>query len=179
MKDNSFIIEILENKRMLNIEEEMNIYHLLTQTLLLKITGEIVALGYNDGRTSAIMQKTLDENKSKKKIYVYDSFEGLPKKHKKDGISKFRQGWCMKPEQKLINIFKKFDLKIPKIVKGWFNQTLQDKLPKKICFAHLDGDFYSSIRESLEGIYSRLPKGAIVVIDDYGIPKIHKKNLKD
>ena len=68
MEDNSFIAEFLENRKMLNIEEEMNIYHLLIQVLLLKVPGEIVELGCNDGRTSAIMQKTLDENKSKKKI---------------------------------------------------------------------------------------------------------------
>ena len=37
MKDNSFIIEFLGNRKMLNIEEEMNIYHLLTQIILLKI----------------------------------------------------------------------------------------------------------------------------------------------
>jgi O-methyltransferase len=175
MIDNSFIIEILEKRRMLNIEEEMNIYHLLTQAILLKIPGDIVELGCNDGRTSAIMQKTLDEYKSKKIIYAYDSFEGLPQKNKKDGDTEFKEGWCMKPKQDLINVFKKYELKLPKIVPGWFKDTLLKKLPKKISFAHLDGDFYSSIKESLEAIYPRLSKGAIVVIDDYGIPKIHKK----
>lgn len=99
MEDNSFIIEFLGNRKMLNIEEEMNIYHLLTQTILLKIPGEVVELGCNDGRTSAIMQKILDENKSKKKIYVYDSFQGLPEKDKKDGGTTFRRGWCMKPKR--------------------------------------------------------------------------------
>lgn len=173
--DNLFIAEILENRKMLNIEQEMNIYHLLTQSILLKIPGDIVELGCNDGRTAAIMQKTLDEYSSKKKIYLYDSFQGLPKKHEKDGDCKFQEGWCMKPEQAVSDVFKKFKLPMPVIVPGWFKDTLPNKLPEKISFAHLDGDFYSSIKESLEGIYPRLSKGAIVVVDDYGIPKIHKK----
>jgi len=175
MKDNSFIIEFLENRKMLNIEEEMNIYHLVTQTILLGISGEIVELGCNDGRTSAIIQKTLDENKSKKKIYVYDSFKGLPEKNKKDGNTNFKKEWCMKPKGELINVFKKYELKLPRIVLGWFNETLPKKLPKTICFAHLDGDFYSSIKESLESIYPKLSKGAIVVIDDFYSYRNHKK----
>lgn len=175
--NNLFIAEILEKKHMLNIEQEMNIYHLLTQSILLKVQGDVVELGCNDGRTAAIMQKTLDEYASKKKIYLYDSFQGLPKKHKKDGNSDFEEGWCTRPEESVKKVFKKFKLsdKMPIIVPGWFKDTLPGKLPKKISFAHLDGDFYSSIKESLEGIYPRLSTGAIVVIDDYGIPKIHKK----
>lgn len=175
MKDNVFVAEFLENRKMLNIEEEMNIYHLLTQILLLKIPGDVVELGCNDGRTSAIMQKTLDEQKSKKKIYLYDSFEGLPKKCKQDGKTEFKEGWCMKTQKDLIDVFEKYKLKLPKIIPGWFKDTLPHRLPKKISFAHLDGDFYSSIKESLEAIYPRLSKGAVVVIDDYGVPKTHKK----
>ncbi len=175
--DNSFIIKILGQRSMINIEEEMNIYHLLTQSILLKIPGEIVELGCNDGRTAAIMQKTLDEYDCKKRIFVYDSFEGLPGKNKKDGDTKFQSGWCKNSIEDLKNLFNKHGLsnKLPKIIPGWFKNTLPNKLPKKISFAHLDGDFYSSIKESLIAIYPRLSKGAIVVIDDYGSPKIHKK----
>ena len=49
-------------------------------------------------------------------------------------------------------------------------------MPKKISFAHLDGDFYSSILESLIYVYPNLSKGAIVIIDDYCDPKIHDVN---
>lgn len=174
ISDNLFILRILDEKRMLNIEQEMNIYHLVNQICLLKIKGDIVELGCNDGRTAAIIQKTLNENNCGKKIYVYDSFDGLPNKSSKDGRTKFQKGWCRRSKQDLINVFKKHNIKIPIIVSGWFRETLPYKLPKKIAFAHLDGDFYSSIKESLEAIYPRLSKGAIVVIDDYYDRKIHK-----
>ena len=35
---------------------------------------------------------------------------------------------------------------------------------------------YSSIMESLQGVYPRLSKGAVVVIDDYCDPAIHNVN---
>lgn len=60
---------------------------------------------------------------------------------------------------------------MPKIHEGWFADILPTQLPDKISFAHLDGDFYSSILESLIYVYPRLSKGAVVVIDDYCDPK--------
>jgi O-methyltransferase len=55
-----------------------------------------------------------------------------------------------------------------------FKDIPKNKLPKSICFAHIDGDLYSSVKDSLDKIYPLLCKGAIVVIDDYYDPKKHK-----
>ncbi|MGR5907940.1 TylF/MycF/NovP-related O-methyltransferase [Bacillus paranthracis] len=56
----------------------------------------------------------------------------------------------------------------PEIHPGWFFETLPHELPEKISFAYLDSDFYDPILISLEAIYPKLSKGAIVIIDDYG-----------
>jgi len=173
--DNTFILEILDQEGMINIEQGMNIYHLLTQTLLQNIEGDVVELGCHKGAVAAIIQKTLEENNSNKKLFLYDSFKGLPEKNEKDGNTRFQEGWCKTDESKVYDFFKKNEIKKPKIFSGWFKDTLPKKLPKKISFAHLDGDFYSSIKESLENIYPKLSKGAVVVIDDYYNNKIHKE----
>jgi len=172
---NSFILDILENSLLINIEQGMNIYHLLSQAILLKIPGDVVELGCYDGLTAALMQKTLDQYKCNKKLHIYDSFEGLPKKTKSDGNTTFQEGDFKTIKHALIHNFKILNLEIPEIHAGCFKDTLPTQLPEKICFAHLDGDFYSSIKESLEYIYTKLSKGAIVVIDDYCAPEIHKQ----
>lgn len=159
-----------------NVEQGVNIYHLLTQTVLLNIPGDIVELGCYDGTTSILIQKTLDKLGSKKRIHVYDSFEGLPEKSKKDGETVFYSGSCKTQKEALVQNFKKHKTKLPIIHEGWFAETLPKGLPKNISFAHLDGDFYSSILESLVYVYPKLSKGAIVVIDDYCDPKIHDVN---
>jgi len=159
-----------------NIEQAVNIYHLLTQTVLLNIPGDIVELGCFEGNTSILMQKTLDQLGSKKIIHVYDSFEGLPEKSEKDGDTVFLSGSCKTQKENLVENFKRHETKLPIIHKGWFSSTLPKELPKKISFAHLDGDFYSSILESLIFVYPKLSKGAVVVIDDYCDPKIHNVN---
>jgi O-methyltransferase len=174
--DNSFILDIMEPNSMMSIEQEMNMYHLLSRVIFLKIPGAIVELGCHEGLTAAIMQKTLNQLNSKKNIYVYDSFEGLPEQSKKDkGPINFKKGSLKTNEKKLIETFKRLKLKTPKINKCWFKDIPKNKLPKKICFAHLDGDFYSSVKESLEIVYPLLVKDAIMIIDDYCNLKIHKK----
>ncbi len=158
---------------MASIEQSINNYHLLVQTVLLETPGDVVELGCFEGTTSVLIQKTLDQFNSKKRIHVYDSFEGLPEKSKKDGDTTFDLGACRTQKEALIDNFKKFGVRLPEIHVGWFQDTLPKELPSKISFAHLDGDFYSSIMESLIHIYPKLSKGAVVVIDDYCDPEIH------
>ncbi len=155
-----------------NLEQAVNIYHLLTQVVLLKVPGDVVELGSFDGTTSVLMQKTLDQLDSNKIIHVYDSFEGLPEKTDKDGDTVFYAGSCSTQKEALEQNFKKHKTKLPKIHEGWFSDTLPKGLPSKISFAHLDGDFYSSILESLTYVYPKLSKGAVVIIDDYCDPKV-------
>ena len=58
--------------------------------------------------------------------------------------------------------FRKYDLPLPVIHKGWFENTLPTELPAQIAFAHLDGDFYSSIAVSLRYVYPKMSKARSV-----------------
>ena len=105
-----------------------------------------------------------------KKLFVYDSFEGLPEKTIEDqspsGLQ-FVAGELYAQKKQLINNFKRANLPLPIITKGWFSNITPDQLPDRIAFAFLDGDYYNSIRDSLKLTWPRLSPGAIVVIDDY------------
>lgn len=50
-----------------SVEQAVNIYHLLSQTLLLNIPGDVVELGCYEGTTAILMQQTLAQYGSKKK----------------------------------------------------------------------------------------------------------------
>src|SRR3546814_13129177 len=71
--------------------------------------------------------------------------------------------------------FARYGLRPPVIHQGWFSETVPQELPEKICFAHLDGDLYESIKVSLDGVYPRLSKGAVCVIDDYTDPAVYNE----
>ena len=114
--------------------------------------------------------ESLIELKSEKKLYVYDSFEGLPPKSAEDQSpagEQFKTGELLATKRQLIDNFKRANLKVPHIHKGWFNEVPVTAVPMHICFAFLDGDYYDSIRDSLRLIEQRLVPGAIVVVDDY------------
>ena len=135
------------------------------------IPGDVVELGCNVGTTSIYIQSKL--LKSKKRFYVYDSFEGLPEKSKNDnskskGVN-FKKGGCPSTVNQFINHFNEFDLPLPRIHIGWFKD--QD-YPDKISFAFFDGDFYTSIMDSWEKVYPLLSPGAKVCIHDYLWPPL-------
>lgn len=160
---------------MLSVEQAMNIYHLLVQVLLLNVPGEVVEVGCYEGTTALVMQKTLDQYQSNKILHVYDSFQGLPSTAAIDG-TRFQQGSLHASLKKLEDNFNQHHARLPQIHAGWFKDTLPRELPEKIAFAHLDGDLYSSIKESLTFVYPRLSPNAIVVIDDYCDPTVHDIN---
>lgn len=179
---NTFILDIhRKNRTMQSLDQSLNIYYLLRETLLLQIPGDVVEIGCYRGLTAVMLQKTLDSFSSQKSLHLYDSFEGLPQKGREDDLENWKgmkkidykdnkkigKGWFSTTESAVLENFSSFNVKTPFIHKGWFEDTLPDHLPKMVSFALLDGDFYESILTSLENLYPKLSKGAIVVIDDY------------
>lgn len=130
--------------------------------------GDVVELGCNQGSTSLALQMLIRFRSPERTLHVYDSFEGLPPPLPEDGATPYGAGSCTTARETFVTRFQAFGVPLPEIHQGWFSQTLPRELPEKMGFAYLDGDFYSSILESLEAIYPRLAPGAIVVIDDYG-----------
>lgn len=145
-------------------------YH-LDKVLKSNIDGDIVELGCNVGTTSVYIREMLNKYKSSKKYHVYDSWEGLPKKMEYDiglGDRQFLEGQCKTSKESFIQTFKTKNLVPPEIHSGWFKEIPDNEYPDKICFAFLDGDFYSSIMDSLNKIYHKVVKDGIIIIDDCG-----------
>lgn len=172
MQSNLFIAEYFTKQGCLNIEQGLNLWHLLNQTLLLGVPGDVVELGSLTGMTAAVMARTLMDFGSDKELWLYDSFEGLPPVGPEDGNcplipENFKTSPFYTRER-----FTALGLPQPGIIEGWFDQTLEKYLPQAICFAHLDADLYSSTKEGLEALYPRLSPGAIVLVDDYAEPAL-------
>lgn len=164
--DNGVIYEIAaSNPNMSDIDRLVNLYHCLSQVLVFDVPGDIVELGCNEGKTSIFLKMIMNFHSTGKELYAFDSFEGLPAPGKHDDYLK--QGDCFTTKEQFRRNFELWNLELPIIHEGWFNETLHDSLPEKIAFSYLDGDFYDSIFISLEEVYPRLSKNAIVCIDDY------------
>lgn len=150
----------------------------LQTVLKANVSGDVVEMGCYKGTTSLFIQRLLAG--TKKQFHVYDSFEGLPPKTAADTSplgGQFKQGELRATKAEFITNFKKAGLPLPVAHKGWFSNLGADDIPPQICFAFLDGDFYESIKQSLELVWPRLATSAIVVVDDYshqGLPGVRK-----
>jgi O-methyltransferase len=148
-----------------SIDQIKYLLSLLETTLDDDIIGDVVELGCYIGESSKWITMMMIEKGSKKKLCTYDSFEGLPEpgpnepEWRKGSLSTTQQVFC----QNYINN----QLPIPNIYKCWFNEITDEMLPDKISFAFFDGDFYQSIYDSLQKVYPKLSKGAIVCFHDY------------
>jgi len=154
----------------INRDQKYNLSKALSGVI--NVEGDVVELGCYVGESSKALRRTLNAFSSTKKLYVYDSFEGLPPLHECEKNCGWRPGTLNTTEDVITKNFEDNGLVKPIICKGWFKDIPNDKLPEKICFAFLDGDFYDSIYDSLVKVYDRVSVGGIILFHDYGRPDL-------
>ena len=144
----------------------------------LLVEGDYVELGCYRGDTSLLLAELLVEKSVKKpakKLWIYDSFEGLPEKGEEDTseIGKdFIKGELAVTKREVKARFLRAGLPVPAIKKAWFNELTGVDLPEKIAFAFLDGDLYESIRDSLRLVDNKMSKGSVIMVHDYDNPAL-------
>ena len=188
------LIFIAKPYTLLSYQRLNKLYELASELEKNKVNGCFVECGVWNGGSAGIIASVAKNNK-KRYIWLFDSWQGLPKPSKCDLTYKNEsadQGDCLGYISKVRELlFKKLKLKPNKnhIVKGWFKDTIKNNKDNigEIALLHLDCDWYDSVKLCLEELYGNVIKGGYIVIDDYGYWKgakkavnefIKKKNLK-
>lgn len=149
-------------------KDQLRIIMSILETILrLDVEGDVVEFGCYVGESSKYLRMMIDHYLSNKKLYVYDSFEGLPELSKYEEGTGWKSGTLKTTEQVLLSNFYNNGLKPPIITKGWFKDLNMQDIPEKICFAFLDGDFYNSIYDSLNLVWNNLSSGGVILLHDY------------
>lgn len=155
------------------VSEKETLYIIETAKKCLAIPGDFVELGCYKGDTSLALAEIL--RTSDKKLWIYDSFEGLPEKSSEDNSplgENFKKGELLVTKREVKERFLRAGLKVPVIKKGWFADFSDGDLPEEISFCFLDGDFYGSIRDGLKLVENKLSEGAILIVHDYNNPAL-------
>jgi O-methyltransferase len=152
-----------------------------------KIPGDFVECGVWRGGSSMAIAKTLyDLGVSNRKIYLYDTFQGMTEagnldvslqtsenyNEMKSNVEFNRDShvWAYASisEVKKNMLKTKFPPNLTVFIEGDVKSTLSDHLPDKIALLRLDTDFYESTAIELEALYPQVTVGGGIFIDDYG-----------
>ncbi len=150
-------------RTLVSIDRCFVLERLFRQTL--PIAGDIFECGVYKGGTAALLAALLAEEKSDKKLFLFDTFAGMPATdpqrdwHKQGDFS----DTSLESVQSFVGggsrrIFRK----------GLIPETFAGLSDITISFCHIDLDIYKSIIDSVAFIWPRLSLGGAIVFDDYG-----------
>lgn len=132
----------------------------------LNLHGNIAECGVYRGGTGLLIAEAVNKYAPQKKVFLLDSFEGLPK-HLRCELDvepgEFAESVDINKVQELFSEFRNVIL-----LKGWFQDTFPQIVKEKFCFVHLDVDYVESYRQCYEFFWPRLVKGGRIICDEYG-----------
>lgn len=164
-----------------------NIQYCVETVISEDIPGDFIETGVWRGGSCVFMRGLLKaygiENRS---VWLADSFQGLPRPNEQqypdDKGSRFHEMDVLAvPLDSVREIFERYGLLDDQVrfLKGWFRDTLPNAPIEKLAVLRLDGDMYESTMDVLRSLYSRVPPGGFVIVDDYGAYAACRKAVHD
>ena len=161
-----------------------NIQFCLEEVHKNNINGDFVETGVWKGGACIYAYQVLKQLNSNKKVFVADSFEGLPKPNaEKYPVDKNDPHWTinwlkidLETVKNNFRIFSELDDSVV-FLKGWFKDTMPTAPINKISVLRLDGDMYESTIDVLNYLYPKLSIGGYCIIDDFGPHGAHYATL--
>jgi O-methyltransferase len=155
--------------------------HLANRVLAWGLPGDFVECGVWRGGASFLMAELLRiAGVEGRKVWLFDSFEGLPEPQAVDGTAAFEYARSKDDVTYFDNCTASYEevegnaLELGlrpylELVRGWFEQTLPQARARvgPIAILRVDCDWYSGTRCVLENFYDLVSEGGFVVLDDY------------
>jgi len=138
----------------------------------MNIEGDLVECGVYRGFSSAVAVRYTEFNKAKKRLLLFDTWDGIPEDQfdkgrdaNLDTLKKYKDPANYIKTRERFENFENVELyrgRVPEV----FSAV---NLPEKISFLHLDMN--TSIAEvgALEVLFSRVSTGAVILLDDFGL----------
>lgn len=151
-----------------------NLHKMLEYVRENNIEGDLIETGVWKGGATIFMKIYSDFYNMNKKVFVCDSFEGLPKPSGKFIADKNDMHYTyqsLKISLEFVeSAFKSFFCLDENVVfiKGFFSSTLpnNDKI-NKLSLLRMDGDMYESTHDVFYSTYHKLTDNGVLIIDDY------------
>jgi len=150
------IMQEIDERRYFDYEEGYTLYSSMKAVSNLK--GSVAEVGVYQGSSA----KLLCEMKNNKKLYLFDTFEGLPTTSSHDEV---QSGWLsntsLESVKQYLSMYSNLSLH-----QGIFPKTA-NSIKDKFCLVHLDTDLYQSTLDALKFFWPRMVKGGRIITHDY------------
>lgn len=134
------------------------------------IPGDIVEFGVARGYNIDLLASVCEEIGSSRRIFGFDSFEGLPEPAPGRDIPSYRKGQYAVPLAAALERVRADERPNIRLIQGWLADTLKEEpalsIPK-IAYARIDVDLYQSTLECLDYLAPRLVDHAVLVFDEW------------
>jgi len=148
-----------------------NVQECVETVLREKVPGDFIETGAWRGGTAIFMRALLQAHGVRdRKVWVADSFEGLPvPTSRADGHDLSQVDHLKVSLEQVRANFARFGLLDGQVefLKGWFRDTLPGAPIGDLAILRLDGDLHSSTMDSLRALHHKVKKGGFVIVDDY------------
>ena len=150
----------------------------------LRIPGDFAEFGVSTGLLSTMIVRNTDFDNSRKKFYLFDTYEGIPvemaSESEKKGVAKMNKNMYTgnAANTNIIDFVHKQFAPHPNV------QTVQGKLPgsldqvtfERLSYVSIDLNITSAEMLTIEAIWDRISPGGIIVLDDYGLAGHEEQN---
>lgn len=149
------------------------------------ISGAYIECGVWRGGNSIIASYVFEKYNDQRKCYLFDTYSGMTKPTQDDysiatmvaASEKYNENigdgvnnWCLASLEDVKSNFRKYSISTRNIefIKGDVMNTIDSHPIDNIAFLRLDTDWYESTKKELESFYSKINRGGVLMIDDYG-----------
>lgn len=134
----------------------------------LSVPGDFVECGVYKGLYSSVLVRYLSFAECQRKMYLYDTFEGLPEMQSNERereLTNRYYDWDGTHD----NVLALFaDFPNVHVVKGAIPEILQEQAPERIALLHLDMNAAAAETAALDMLFDRVSDGGIILMDDFG-----------
>jgi O-methyltransferase len=161
---------------LVSTERINSLYRLAQRIEEERVPGDVIECGVCNGGTAAVLARFASRSPMNRKVWLFDSFQGMPGVTNEDGINvsgETPESHVGKEIGDLIRVTEvlrkvRTNMDRVRVVPGWFQDTFPSFKAREIALLNIDADWYESVKLCLHTFYDRVVPGGFVSFDDYG-----------
>ena len=133
------------------------------------VTGDILEVGVWRGGTGVLLAKSAES--CNKTIYLADTFTGVVKAGQND--TNYKGGEHSDTSRQIVEtLISTTNVPNTRLLVGVFPDDTAHSVEGSLALLHIDVDVFESANSILRWAMPRLSPGAVVIFDDYGVPRM-------